>query len=153
MGFDLSGVKPRSTKGKDFRNNCWWWRPLWSYVTTHCGDFLTLKDQEMGEWNEGRLIPEEKAKRIAIRLEHLIKQGSVKAHEIEYKEIQENLSDEECYLCHGTGQRNDMVVLNGCNVCHGSGKVRPKICDYPFLESNVKEFAEFCRYSGGFKIW
>lgn len=29
---------------------------------------------------------------------------------------------ETCRLCHGTGQRTDMVVECGCNLCHGSGR-------------------------------
>jgi hypothetical protein len=29
---------------------------------------------------------------------------------------------ETCRLCHGTGQRTDMVVESGCNLCHGSGR-------------------------------
>ncbi len=30
--------------GAYFRNNVWWWRPLWNYVTELCDDILTEED-------------------------------------------------------------------------------------------------------------
>ena len=31
MGMDVYGKNPTSEKGSYFRNNVWWWRPLWDY--------------------------------------------------------------------------------------------------------------------------
>jgi hypothetical protein len=32
MGMDVYGKAPTVEEGKYFRNNLWWWRPLWTYV-------------------------------------------------------------------------------------------------------------------------
>ena len=32
MGMDVFGLEPRKEKGEYFRNNVWWWRPLWDFV-------------------------------------------------------------------------------------------------------------------------
>jgi len=117
MGFDLIG------KNTNFRNNAWWWRPLWQYVTETCQDILTEKDIESGSYNNGHLINEDKALKIARRLELALKSGAVKKHE-------------ESYRAHLETLPKDNFNKN-----------------YPFNEENVKEFSEFCRKSGGFKIW
>ena len=31
MGMDVYGIAPTSERGEYFRNNVWWWRPLWDY--------------------------------------------------------------------------------------------------------------------------
>jgi len=32
MGMDVYGIAPIAEVGKYFRNNIWWWHPLWNYV-------------------------------------------------------------------------------------------------------------------------
>ena len=32
MGMDVIGKKPKAEVGQYFRNNVWWWHPLWEYV-------------------------------------------------------------------------------------------------------------------------
>jgi DnaJ-class molecular chaperone len=91
--------------------------------------------------------------RIAIRLEHLCNQGEVAKFEKDRAFMLDHLPDIDCDLCHGSGKRNDKVVQGNCNKCAGKGTVRPWACSYPFSEENVKEFAQFCRESGGFEIW
>jgi hypothetical protein len=152
MGFDVFGVKPKSEKGEYFRNNVWWWRPLWEYVAENCSDVLTEEDVYEGSLNDGHLISEEKALKIAAKLKELIASGKTKAYEEERKKYLESLPDEVCDLCHGTGVRNDDVVKGTCNKCDGKGKVRPLETWYPFSVENVEEFAEFCEESGGFEI-
>jgi DnaJ-class molecular chaperone len=152
MGFDLIGVQPQNKKGEYFRNNCWWWRPLWHFVATFCKDILTEQDIEGGSWNNGHRIDANKALKVAIRLEHLVNLGQVKAAVKEYKKALKALPLEKCEICNGTGQRNDKIVQGECNACRGKGKRKSWQTNYPFDEQNVKEFAEFCRNSGGFEI-
>ena len=153
MGFDLTGVEPKNKKGEYFRNNCWWWRPLWDFIGTHCNDIITSEDLEKGCYNDGHLIDGEKAKRLAFRLEFLINQGIVKKYQEKYEEEQKNTPDEKCDICNGTGKRNDIYVKGTCNACGGKGTKRPWICSYPFSIDNVKEFVDFCKSSGGFQIY
>jgi hypothetical protein len=175
MGFDLHGKMPggkvpqivdwddekskdayfkwqEETKGAYFRNNSWWWRPLWDFVCEVCADIITEDEHNSGHYNDGYLIDADRALAISTRLIHLIDQGEVKKFEKKYMKMLNFLPDENCWLCHGTGKRKDMKVKNGCNSCHGTGKIRPSECNYPFSEDNVQDFATFCKYSGGFEI-
>ena len=150
MGFDLTGLNPNLTRpepelppmtertdkhwekyhewqdencGTYFRNNVWFWRPLWSFVCGACGDILTRKDVEQGSYNDGHKISKTKAKRIASRLRRYLKDGHVDAYESWYARKVSQLKDDDC-------NRN-----------------------YPFSIDNVKEFERFCEHSGGFQIY
>ena len=35
--------------GLYFRNNVWWWRPLWTYVVVICDDILSDKDIKLAQ--------------------------------------------------------------------------------------------------------
>ena len=48
MGMDVYGLNP----DKYFRNNVWWWRPLWDYVCNTCYDILSEKDMNAGSYND-----------------------------------------------------------------------------------------------------
>ena len=157
MGFDLSGMNPNITTpepdlppmmertsehweaynkwqdencGVYFRNNVWWWRPLWDYVWELCGDcdeedsfslaadrVITWQQYREGQMNSGAEINVHQAELIALRLHHAIKMGWVE----EYKEQYETDTADDEY-------------------------------QYPFNEENVRNFAEFCKDSGGFSI-
>ena len=149
MGFDVSGLQPKSEKGDYFRNNVWWWRPLWFFVSQACEKILTEEDIEHGEYNDGWEISEGKATLIAEELAKLISQGEVKKYEEEYMaNIKKLPKTQICEYCEGTGKRNDEHVKGKCNVCEGDGKTDPWQCNYPFAEQNVVEFMNFCNESG-----
>ena len=150
MGFDLSGLNPNVTRpmpelpkfvdrteeqweeyhkwqdencGTYFRNNVWWWRPLWNFVSATCDNILTEKDIEHGSFNDGHRISKTKANRIAKRLWGLINNGQVKEYEEGYKVHLDSLSEDDWDK------------------------------SYPFSEENVRSFANFCANSGGFQIY
>ena len=152
MGFDLFGVNPKNGKGEYFRNNVWWWRPLWHYTCTVCEDILTDKDCTQGECNNGYSISETKAQGIAHRLSVLVKNGDTQRYAVRYARELKKLPDEECEFCKGTGKRNDEYVQGTCTACRGKGKVRPFVTNYPFSVANVRNFIDFCENSGGFRI-
>ena len=112
-----------STEGSYFRNNVWFWRPLWSFVCGACGDILTRNDVEQGSYNDGHKISKTKAKRIASRLRRYLKDGHVDAYESWYARKVSQLKDDDCNK------------------------------NYPFSIDNVKEFERFCEHSGGFQIY
>ena len=179
MGFDLSGMNPNMTRpqpelppfpertdkdwekyhdwqeencGTYFRNNVWWWRPLWLFVTGVCDDILTENDCQEGTMNNCHRISKTKADRIAKRLHRMIEDGSVKEYEEGYKEHLASLEQVSCDTCDGSGMRNDEVVQGKCNGCNGTGKKDDWAKSYPFEEENVRKFANFCANSGGFRI-
>ena len=67
--------------GVYFRNNVWYWRPLWDYVASKCSHILDRDDYESGHSNSGHKINEEKAMGIAAVLYALLEDGSVKTAE------------------------------------------------------------------------
>jgi len=150
MGFDLSGMNPNLTRqepelppfpertdkdwekyhdwqeencGTYFRNNVWWWRPLWNFVSSVCEDILTEKDIESGSYNDGHKISKTKAGKMAKRLYGLIEDNTAKKYEALYKEELDSLEQDDWDK------------------------------SYPFSEDNVRKFANFCANSGGFQIW
>ncbi len=183
MGFDLSGMNPnvsrpepelppmaeRTSKhweqyhewqdencGTYFRNNVWWWRPLWHFVCRACEDILTDKDIEQGSYNDGHKISKTKANKMAKELFRLIEADQVKAYESMYKKELDSLEQLDCDLCEATGKRQEPPKTGAgdmeCNKCDGTGKVDDWAKSYPFIEDNVREFANFCANSGGFRI-
>ena len=183
MGFDLSGLSPNTTRpepelppfpertdkdweeyhdwqeencGTYFRNNVWWWRPLWQFVTGVCEGILTEKDIERGSFNDGHKISKTKANRIATKLYAMIDNGQVKEYEDEYKKDLASLEQVDCEICDATGKRQEPPNTGAgdteCNGCNGTGKKDDWNKSYPFSEDNVREFANFCANSGGFRI-
>ena len=73
--------------GVYFRNNCWWWRPLWDYVCVHCKS-LTQEDHHSGHYNDGHEISEEQATLIGLALKAQLKEGVVKEYKKDYEEYE-----------------------------------------------------------------
>ena len=109
--------------GAYFRNNVWFWRPLWNFVTGCCGDILSEKDIGQGYYNDGHKISKTKAKKIAMRLRKFFKDGSVAAYESFYSRQISKLKEDDWNK------------------------------NYPFSIQNVRDFERFCEHSGGFEIY
>lgn len=149
MGFDLIGLNPDDKSGEYFRNNIWWWPPLWDYVCAVCSKVLSKTDKKMGHYNDGHVISEKKAKRMARILFREVTSGRTKEYEQVFKIVTEHIPDVVCKFCKGTGK----VSNKTCVVCEGKGRHRPWISRCFFSEENVLKFIEFCEHSGGFQIW
>ena len=169
-----------NTKGAYFRQNVWGWRPVWQYVMENCGDIISVEDAQRGSYNDGHEITKEKAKLISNRINSLHKSGELANHARTYATEMDSLPDEECKICNGTGTRKEWEgwqseelwlmyhdslkeedslggygwakECKGCNSCHGVGKVKNFDRSYRFDVESILEFAEFCEYSGGFRI-
>ena len=150
--------------GTYFRNNVWWWRPLWELVCHFCEDTLSPQDMEEGSFNSGHRIDVDKALDMHLNLEDAIKNGKVQEYITNYICHLDSLEDEDCHVCDGKGKRslkgtmdlNWNVIeddsIQKCKHCEGSGK-RPSFKkSYPLNLENVQEFSKFCKLSGGFEI-
>ena len=146
-----------------FRNNVWWWRPLWNYVCDICDDILSPKDMEKGGWNNAARISKTKAKKIATRILMENKSGNLDKYAQKYKTDIEALDKETCTICDGVGMRTpplldmegnatDQDTLQKCNGCEGTGKRESWAASYPFSVDNALRFAQFAKESGGFQI-
>ena len=151
--------------GHYFRNNVWFWRPLWGFVIASCGDILTDNDAERGSYNEGHRISKTKAIRISKRLSKIDNEGVL--------EEMQKTADEQRKKAdkHNKIVREEMdAVTKACKKEHGESIVPANYpepyktqwedafakedwhSNYPFSADNVRDFAEFCENSGGFEI-
>ena len=148
--FDSQQEFEENNPGYYFRNNAWYWRPLWHYICIEVApDILSEEDKKSGDYNDGHLIDATKAIHIADQIDKLDKEGVLDAYEKDYDKSMSELPDEECDLCKGTGIRH---IHQKCNGCNGKGKRKSFVTNYPFIADNVRKFGQFARASGGFEI-
>ena len=113
--------------GVYFRNNVWHWRPLWHYVTeAACSDLIPDEVKQYGQFNDGHIIDAELAIKIADRLYALLETNAVVKYDKEYRQQLLDLEEES--------EEEKFAKM------------------YPFSVDNVKEFADFCWHSNGFRI-
>lgn len=172
MGMDVIGNNPKSQTGEYFRNNVWWWRPLWDYC---CEVSEEARSVKYGHSNDGDGLDAEKAKALAKILINEIGLGNTKKYEQQYRKELSELPLDDCDLCENTGIRKtgaldkdveyfinyelrpEQQALYGrttgwCNACDGAGHKPNWASNYPFSVENVAEFAEFLLDCGGFAI-
>ncbi len=163
--FNAQDKYREENPGYYFRNNVWWWRPLWEFVCTSCDDFLTHKDMDKGGYNDGKKISKTKSLKISKRLSKLIADGTVdmlerrstlaiekaKTHNKEVRKEMDAISD-VCKRKHG----KDLVPANYPEPYktewNDAYAKEDWTSSYPFYADNVKLFATFCQQSGGFQI-
>jgi len=146
-------VFEKANPGTYFRNNVWWWRPLWEYVCLICTEVMREEDIIAGDNNSGHIIPEKITTEMSVLLGMSIKNNDHIKYEESYKERIESLPMDRCNLCHGTGKRNDSFFKGECNKCRGEGVVSNFATNYPFHAKNVENFFSFISECGGMQIF
>lgn len=168
MGMDVVG---RNNPDAYFRNNVWWWRPLWNYCTEIAPE---LCGEVNGSYNDGDGLDEDGALQLSAILYMEIESGRTLRYEKSYNKRVSELPRHDCNLCEGTGIRTDYVGVDmgmptrkleehvaaivgrthgWCNSCGGEGLVDDWETSYPFSLENVREFADFLADCGGFSIY
>lgn len=171
MGMDVVGKRPTSDEGEYFRNNVWWWHPLWEYCETLMPE---LCEEISGHTNDGQGLTEDGAGALAASLRWAVDSGHTAEYERARNEMLSKLPRESCRYCEGTGIRTDEVgksagmpdavlaeevaIVLGrthgtCNACQGEGVVDSPATWYHFSTENVEEFIDFLEACGGFEIW
>lgn len=158
MGMDVYGLQPTAKVGEYFRNNVWWWHPLWDYVlevAPWVGDVV-----KHGHYNDRDGLNVESSARLAVILTQELDAGRTAHYEVEYMASLDAMTDQTCWLCKGTGSLAPKFARlrrhagrSRCHVCDGKGHVRPHATNYPFSAENVSRFRDFVAASGGFEIW
>ena len=121
--FKILEAYRKAVPGDYFRNNVWWWRPLWQCIGSSCDDILSEDDITGGYFNDGHTISKEQAVAIAERMKSLIENGTINDYKLEYDKS-------------FTALPEDDFMKN-----------------YSFTVDNLQEFIRFCEGSGGFEIW
>lgn len=157
--------KYESQSGTYFRNNVWWWRPLADYVIRFT-KVVSDKDAESWHFNDNHKVNDQDAKMIAQQLEHLISTGHTKKYAEEF-ELLRKKAEKKNEVVEKELQAFSESVKKKYNQPGWAPIDFPKkekqqwdrilqkrnsMGNYPFNLENVKEFANFCKYSGGFTI-
>ena len=164
--------------GRYYQTSWWGWRALAEFI---CETFPEIASHcRYWQSNDGDGLNAALSVRLADGLDAMIADGSL-ADLIEMRRAKvRNLPMRECFICHGSGIRADEIGTDDgdpfkmipedardardegphpragqtgwCNGCDGRGHRLPREADYPLEFDEVKQFAEFCRHSGGFEI-
>ena len=140
----------KANPGIYFRNNVWWWRPLWLFVCERFDDILTEQDMEHGNYNDGHEITADKAMQIGIDLTCMLEDGRIEAYSDSHKKRLDALPQVDCRVCDNNNYGNHKKRT--CKACKQTGLVDDWAKSYPFDVENVENFATFCLESGGFTI-
>ena len=149
MGMDVYGIS-----GNYFRNNCWWWRPLWDYckdVNDHYK--VNLIDDELyraGHQNNGAGLGHKESKELANLLQNTIDNGQCERYITARDRQLESIPDEPCIRFNNNNRGYNKK--KDCNTCKGSGTQESWDKNYPLDVANVKEFIKFLKESDGFEI-
>lgn len=154
MGMDVIGRSPISETGRYFRNNVWWWRPLWQYCELVAPDVIPKGN--LGHSNDGWGLGHRASVALAARLDSAIREGHTAAYEQARQEYLASLPLTPCDICGATGKRATPPAIGPgelpCNGCGGTGSQPNFETNYPFSVENVRKFAAFLRDCGGFRI-
>lgn len=132
--------------GGCFRNGIYLWRGLWTLVCTTCADILSVEDVLHGEFNDGWLIDERKAKAIAARLEQLIKKGDIPKFVTQWEKKRKTAEENNRKL--QEAKQNTNIGSISTTLPQGYDWS----ANYQLSIRNIKKFIEFAKNSGGFTI-
>lgn len=103
MGMDVFGQDPKNEKGEYFRNNVWWWRPLWEFCEFVAPELTSMV--ENGYSNDGDGLDGEDAKELAKVLRKSLRDGTLDNYEQTRTEWLASLPIRPCVHCQATGKR------------------------------------------------
>ena len=122
-----------SNPGTYFRNNVWWWRPLWTFVCDNCFHILSEEQMEGGHSNSGIRIEHDQAEEIHNVIVNVIGKDQIKKMDAELEKDRKEAVERN----KGKKSTDEDFIWSA---------------NYPFDSENVMDFAEFCKQSGGFEI-
>ena len=82
-----------ANKGIYFRNNCWWWRPLWDFCYNVAPELISSELWASGHHNDGAGLNGEDAKLLGEKLLKEVYNGGAK----EFKKYHEEKEKDEEY--------------------------------------------------------
>jgi hypothetical protein len=135
MGMDVYGRKPSAEAGKYFRANVWSWAPIHNLIVELCSDLFKERTLRRMAMNDGagarnQAVCTEMANRFEAWMEH-----HAEGHGIDSEELR--------------------VLPGGRLVLGDSPEAQNMETESPYKVSDehLKEWIEFLRHCGGFKVW
>jgi hypothetical protein len=129
MGMDVIGKNPKNKKGEYFRNNVWWWRPLWQYCE-YVAPELTEKVEYAGS-NDGDGLDGNDARKLGNALRSELRKGMTAVYISARQEYLDSLPVRPCAHCEATGTRKWLV--------NATTNERKPAVTYNFLEAFTNE--------------
>ena len=84
----------KDNPGVYFRNNCWWWRPLWNYCYAIADDIISEEVWNNGHCNDGAGLDAEDAKILGERILETIDSGECLKFQADYMQRCEDSDDD-----------------------------------------------------------
>jgi hypothetical protein len=150
MGMDVYGNKPKNEKGEYFRNNVWYWHPLWSYCCELAPE-ITSRVQ-YGHSNSGDGLNGYYSIQLAKVLQSEVDSGRTKIYMEAVEILKQTAPLEDCYCVSEMVEGLEIIVENDCKICKNTRKRESSLSWYNFTVENVVEFIEFLENCGGFQI-
>ena len=88
MGMDVFGQNPKNKKGEYFRNNVWWWRPLWEYCEFVAPELTDMV--EHGYSNDGDGLDGDDARKLGNALRKALRKGETAEYIAKRQEFIDN---------------------------------------------------------------
>jgi len=161
----------QENKGVYFRNNWWFWRPMWDFVNEKCNDLIDQELYDKGHGNDGdvdqelaidiskRILTKEVLDEAKRKQEEYDKDAKPKQKFNELLNKAGHLYFDEIIKPTYPDKKNltpaDLEKLNkdAYKKWHAlMFDLQYREPSYPFSWENVQEFGEFCAQSGGFEI-
>lgn len=152
MGMDVYGKKPKSEVGSYFRNNVWYWHPLWDCVTHFVPDLAEKVPNAHN--NSGDGLNGRDSKRLGFILKQLIDLGKIQEYVDDFNEQKKQAPMEKCFCIkdNNTDPATQLEPRVQCPHCKGSGVMKNFNTWYNIDVDNVNRFADFLIDCGGFQI-
>ena len=164
--WELQSEWENNNPGNYFRNNVWWWRPLWTFTCDHCADFLTEDDMNGGCYNDSYIITEDKAVAIAERLYEALKEPETQEYLDNHMKVMEKAKKHNEMIEQEKKALDEIAVaITGdkdvAPIDYPKDlkkkfdelmKKRDWASSYPINRENIENFARFAEQSGGFSI-
>ena len=93
--MDVYGIKPKTKTGEYFRNNIWFWHPLWDYCCYV--DNSLVEKVPSAHSNQGDGLNASDSRQLGLKLLQTIQDGSAELYVKTYYEHLESLEKDPCH--------------------------------------------------------
>jgi hypothetical protein len=158
MGMDLYALDlPEEHENYNLCLAWWAWTPVAKFVHEHCELENPIYWFDHSELHSEPIVSADEARRVADKLYALLTEGVVAQYERDWLARVEKLPDEVCPACDGLGsscsRRFFIPWRRTCSYCDGKKAVPSWEKGMRFYPEIVKELADYCDTSGGFRMW
>lgn len=148
MSFDIYGKNPANKTGEYYQNSNWGWRPLAYYLCKVGGN--VAERCTSWQYNDGKGLDAESSLELAALVRKHISDGHAQAYIDGYNSAKNYRVP--CWICMGTGKREDREFANRCNGCQGEKYQANPTANYDLTLDEINRFLAFLESCGGFTI-